>query len=346
MYTPDKTGFKKFLNDFPKQIMNSIKLYDQANIEIDQSRIQNIVFIGMGGSAIAGDLLNDIFFANLDVPLQVVRSYYIPAYISDKSLVILSSYSGDTEETLTTADQLKTSSAQILAVTSGGKLAKKAEENNWNIISIPAGFPPRLALGNIFFSIYHLLGKKNLISEYNEDLSSLSAFLREQIHMLDTEKQNGHVMAQELAKKILNKIPVIYSTAPFLSTISGRWQNQIHENAKSLAFSNIIPEMNHNEIVGWEMNQDSRKPLVAIFLESKNSPNRIEQRIELTKKIIKNAGTEVVDVFADGNSLMERAFALIALGDWVSYYLALLQKKDPMDIKSINFLKDELSKYN
>ena len=151
-------------------------------------------------------------------------------------------------------------------------------------------------------------------------------------------------MAQELAKEIHNKIPVIYSSAPHLSVVSRRWQNQMHENSKSLAFCNVLPEMNHNEIVGWEMDPRVSKAMIAIFLENQTVNPRIKERIELSKSIIKKKDIEVVDIYSSGSTILEKVFSLIILGDWVSYYLALLNEKDPIDIHNIDFLKQALAK--
>jgi len=344
MFSHDKSGFKQLLLDFYKQIDIADEIVKSAQINLKTSDIQNILYFGMGGSAISGDLLSDVLIKDLNVPVKVVRGYISPKFCSKNTLVIVSSYSGNTEETISAAKMAADSGAQFLAVTSGGEIADMAEKNSWNIVKLPAGFPPRQALGFNFFALYHVLGQTKLAENYNADLNHLKRFVRNEIAKHDTLKHGGHVLAQELAKTIQHKIPVIYSTAPFLKTVSRRWQNQLHENSKSLAFSNVIPEMNHNEVVGWEMESDLKKSIIAVFLENESVHPRIKERIELSKTIIKESGAEVVDVYASGENIMEKVFSLIILGDWVSYYLAMFHKKDPHTIKNIDFLKSELSK--
>ncbi len=344
MFSMDKTGFKKLLLNFHEQVDAAPKLVDAAKLQIDAARIRQVVYIGMGGSAITGDLLNDALFAQLKVPVSVVRGYTTPGYCSENTLVVACSYSGNTEETLSALQSVAGSGAQFICVTSGGKITKLARKNNWGLITLPDGYPPRMALGFMFFTLYHALGRADLFSGYQSDLSQLSRFLKEEIHKHDLDAHNGHILAMELAKTIQHSIPVIYSSAPFLATVSLRWQNQMHENAKSLAFRNVLPEMNHNEIVGWEMDSDVRSALVAIFLENETPHPRIKQRIELSKKLIKSGGNKVVDIYSHGTDTLEKIFSLIILGDWVSYYLAAFYKKDPIAIENINYLKEELAK--
>ena len=344
MFSHDKTGFKQLLLNFHSQIDTAETIVKKAKLKIDASKINNILYLGMGGSAISGDLLSDVFFNDLKVPLNVIRSYTAPNFCNKNTLVITSSYSGNTEETLSAVNSVAETDAQVIVVTSGGEMAKIAKKNKWQILELPSGFPPRQALGLIFFSLYKVLGQAKLVESYIEDLTGFKEFVYHEIEKHDIVKHDGHVLAQELAKKIHNKIPVIYSSAPHLSVVSKRWQNQLHENSKSLAFCNVLPEMNHNEIVGWEMDPKISRSLIAIFLENQTVVPRIKERIELSKAIIKKQDIEVVDIYSSGNTILEKVFSLIILGDWVSYYLALLNEKDPIDIRNIDFLKQELAK--
>ncbi len=344
MYSVDKTGYKKVLLHFHEQVEQSSALLSKSNISLDSARIKNILYFGMGGSGIVGDLIHDVLFDELTVPFQVVRSYLAPAFCSKETLVIVSSYSGNTEETLSALEGVKESGAQIVALTSGGKLAELAKANNWGLIELPTGFMPRQALGVMFFPLYRLLGESGLSKNYEADLNSFIKFIKNLAKQNDYPSKTGHVFSMDLARTIQNKIPVIYSTAPYLKTISTRWQNQMHENGKSLAFRNVLPEMNHNEIVGWEMDAEQLKNLIVIFLENEDPHPRIRQRIALSKKIIKNRGVQVVDIYSKGSTVLEKVFSLLLMGDWVSYYLALAYKKDPADIKNIDFLKEEMAK--
>lgn len=344
MYSVDKSNFKKILLNFHKQIYESETLVEQTKINIKAKKIQRILYFGMGGSAIAGNLLYDTLFDQLKAPIDIVRGYECPAYCNENTLVIASSYSGNTEETLSAVKKIKKTGATVLVITSGGELKKIAETNKWNLINIPGGFPPREALGYSYFPLYHILGRINLLDKYIPNMKKVAAFVQDIAIRNDHDQSDGHVFSEELAKTIKGKIPVIYSTAPYLNTISRRWQNQFHENSKSMSFANVIPEMNHNEIVGWEQDSNILKNLVVIFLENEDPHPRIKKRIELTKKIIRKKGAQIVELYTQGKTRIEKVFSLVVLGDWVSYYLALFYKKDPIAIKNIDYLKSELAK--
>ncbi len=344
MYSVDKAGINKILLSFHKQIEESEGLYKAADFHLDMKNITNILYLGMGGSAIAGDLMKDVFFDQLKVPMTVVRGYHSPAFCNKNTLVVVSSYSGNTEETLSSVEQAAQSGAQVLAVTSGGKLAETAQANKWALITIPPGLPPRQALGYLFFPLYHALGNLGLIDSYSANLKSLVRFISDLAKRNKYPQAKGHVLSYDLARVIRNKVPIIYSTAPYLQTVSRRWQNQMQENGKSMAFSNVLPEMNHNEIVGWEQDTKAMSEFVVIFMENEDPHPRIKKRIELSKKIIKKRGVKVIEVYTAGKSILEKVFSLIVLGDWVSYYLALGYKKDPNEIKNIDFLKKEMAR--
>jgi glucose/mannose-6-phosphate isomerase len=345
MYSIDKSNYKEYLIKFPSQILESKRLFTEGKINLNKNTIKNIIYIGMGGSAIAGDILYDCFFDQLPVPFHVIRGYNAPAFCSKSTLVVASSYSGNTEETLAALDVARSKGSQILTITSGGELLKLATENAWSYIEIPAGFPPRQAFGYSFFPLLYLLRSLKFINVPDTEIRSIINLTKSIIERNDTEKASAKVLTRDLATKIDKKIPVIYSTAPYFSAIATRWKNQFQENSKSQAFANVIPEMNHNEIVGWEMNFDDLSNLLVIFLESQTVNPRIQLRIELTKKIIKDKGIDLVEIYPEGSTLLEQTISLIAKGDWVSYYLALNYKKDPLSILNIDYLKSEMKKH-
>ncbi len=343
MYSADKSGFKNYLLNFYRQVGESLGIFQEMKLEFDASKINSILYFGMGGSAIAGDLLYDVLFDHLKIPLDVVRGYFAPAYCNENTLVVASSYSGNTEETLSAVDAAAEKGATILAVTSGGALKEKAQKNGWLLIELPGGLPPRQALGYLFFPLYHFLGHFNLINEYKEDLSQLEKFIKKEAQRSEYPHGGGKILALKIAATLQNKLPVIYSTAPYLRTIARRWQNQLHENSKSLAFSNVLPEMNHNEIVGWEQEIELTKDMLVIFLENEDPHPRIKKRIDLSQQIIRERDVQVMDIYSSGSCIMEKVFSLVVLGDWVSYYLAMAYKKDPITIANIDFLKKEMS---
>lgn len=344
MYSSDTSNYREFLIEFPNQIANSKTIFSKAAIKIDKKKIKNILYIGMGGSAIAGDLIFDCFYDELRIPFHIIRGYHIPAFCSESSLVIVSSYSGNTEETLSALEEVHSRGSQVCAISSGGNLLRLAKEKKWSHIIIPGGFPPRQAFGYSFFPLLYLLRSLKLINTSDAEIESIIQLAKSIIERNDTHKYTTKVLMQDLATKIDKKIPVIYATAPHFTAIATRWKNQFQENSKSLAFANVIPEMNHNEIVGWEMNINNICNLIVIFLESQLINPRIALRVKLTKQIIRDKGIELIEIYPEGDTLLEQTISLIAKGDWASYYLALMNNKDPLSILNIDFLKAEMKK--
>jgi glucose/mannose-6-phosphate isomerase len=341
MYSVDRDNFKRYLINFPQQIAESQKIFLKNTPRLINS-IQNIIYLGMGGSAIAGDIIMEVLFDELNLPMQVVRGYEIPGYCSDSSFVIASSYSGNTEETLSAVKKADKAGAQIIALTSGGELLKLAKKNKWSVLLIPDGIPPRQAFGYLFFLAYQLIMKVSGQDMSPKEFEDIIRFAESIVKISDEQTVEGRAFTKDLALRLKNKIPIIYSSAPYLATVATRWKNQFQENSKSMAFHNIIPEMNHNEIVGWEMASLPIKDYLVIFLEYEQSNSRIEKRIQLTKSIIQDRETEVAEVYAEGNSLLANVISLIIKGDWISYYLALFYERNPVQIVNIDYLKSKL----
>jgi glucose/mannose-6-phosphate isomerase len=345
MYSIDKSNFKEYLAQFPDQISESKHLFSTGTINLNKGLIRNIIYLGMGGSAIAGDILHGCFFDQLSIPFHVIRCYNIPAYCSKETLVIASSYSGNTEETLAALDKACLKGSQILSITSGGELLALSMKKKWSLIKIPAGYPPRQAFGYSFFPLLHVMNQLKYISVSDQEIESIVQLTKSIVERNDVQKSTAKILTKDLATKINKKIPVIYSTAPYLGAVATRWKNQFQENSKTQAFANVIPEMNHNEIVGWEMNLKDINNLLVIFLESPSLHPRIKLRLNLTKKIIRDKGIELVEIYPEGDTLLEHTISFIAKGDWVSYYLALINKKDPLAILNIDYLKAEMRKH-
>jgi glucose/mannose-6-phosphate isomerase len=341
----DKDNFKRYLIDFPKQIAESEEIFIKHTPHLNKS-LRNIIYSGMGGSAIAGDIIRDVLYDDLKLPLQIIRSYEIPGYCSDKSLVIASSYSGNTEETLSAVKAAKKKGAQIVAITSGGEMLRLAKRNKWPILQVPEGFPPRQAFGYLFFLAYQLILTTINKSLTPDDFDYLIHFSEAMVQVSDELGVEGRAFTKDLALRLKNKIPIIYSSAPYLGTVATRWKNQFQENSKSMAFNNVIPEMNHNEIVGWEMESLPKKNYLVLFLEHDQTHPRVKKRIKFTKSIIRDRGTEVVEIYAEGKNLLAKVISLIIKGDWISYYLALFYEKNPESIVNIDYLKNELKKEN
>jgi glucose/mannose-6-phosphate isomerase len=343
MLRKDDKQFLSYLKQFPQQIYESKELVDKINFKIDSGNIKNIYFCGMGGSAIAGDVFKDLFIGKMDVPFYVHRGYHLPYCVHNDSLVIVSSYSGNTEETMSILKEAKEREANIIAITSGGKIGEMMEGKN--TVTVPEGFPPRQAFGYSFFSLLYALQKLNFVSVQNEEIEETVSILNNISRHNDPESHDHVHFARTFAQSLLNKVPVFYADSTCCGSLAYRWRTQINENSKSLSYSNTFPEQNHNEIVGYDMNPEIIKHFIFVFLrDPEREEPRMQKRIELTKKILSEKNCKTMEIFPEGKSSMAKTFSLLYRGDWVSFYLARLYEVSPIKISNIDFLKTELDK--
>ena len=341
----DPLGMYDKIYHFPEQIEQAMQI--GKGIKIDKKKfagIKNIVVAGMGGSAIGGDLVRSYLQGTAKIPFYICRHYRLPAFVGNKSLVIISSYSGNTEETLSAMNEAIKRKAKIACITSGGKVAEIALKKKYPLVELPKGYPPRAALGFSFVPLIFLLVKLDLSSKVDGDIQELilglKAYRDRYAMKIETEKNPAKSLAQRLHKKI----PIIYSGPELTDAIGTRWKGQICENAKCLAFNNLFAEFNHNELVGWNVIEPYRDRLIVIYLRDNDDHDRIKRRMEIVRQIIERTEVEVVDIYSHGDFIMGRIFSLIQLGDFMSFYLAVLNNVDPTPVKVIDFLKAELEK--
>ncbi|MDP6265787.1 MAG: bifunctional phosphoglucose/phosphomannose isomerase [Candidatus Woesearchaeota archaeon] len=319
--TLDSQNMLQVIKDFPKQCREALGLPKGISAS---GKINNIVIAGMGGSAMGGDLLK-IYLSNTNIPVYVNRDYKVPNFVDENSLVFAVSYSGNTEETLSALNAAKEKKAQIIGITSGGKLAEECEK----VVNIPSGLQPRAALGYLFFPMLGILHNTNIIRVKNDELNEMMDILKQ------TDKFNEQ--GEELSKKLKEKIPIIYASEA-LGAIAFRWKTQINENAKMPAFYNVFSEMNHNEIAGYK-SMDHKFSVVMIL--DKNDNDRVKKRMNICKEIMEEY-VEVEEVETQGESLLARMFSAIYLGDYVSYYMALWNRVDPSPVDIIEGMKKKL----
>ncbi len=347
MFDNDRSNFIAYLNELPEQVSVSETLMKKKKFKVKTADIHNIVLSGMGGSAISGELLLDYLADELKVPTYLNRNYHLPAFVNEKTLFIAISYSGDTEETLSAMQEAIDRSATVIGISSGGEVESKCRMHDFPHIAIKPGLPPRQALGYLFFPLLIFFEKIGMISSKAADRKETSTVLNDLVERYSPEKNfRHHNMANNISQSIYHAIPVIYSGVPYLGGVTVRWRNQFSENAKSMAFSNVLPELNHNEIMGWEGLHEVNKHFRVIFLRDADEGDRIRQRIEITKKILKKNNILFGEVYAEGESRLAKIFSLISAGDWASYYWAMLNEKDPFKIDSIDQLKQRLGEVN
>jgi len=316
----DTQNMLELIKNFHNQCRDALELPRGISVS---GEIKNIVVIGMGGSAIGGDLLK-IFLRNTDIPVYVSRDYKVPSFVNEDSLVFAVSYSGNTEETLASYEDAADKKAKIIVITSGGKLAECQK-----VIKIPPGLQPRAAIGYLFFPMLGILHNTNIIRVKNNELNEMLEILKKTD---DFEKEG-----EALAKKIAEKIPIIYSSEA-LRAVAFRWKTQINENAKMAAFYNVFSEMNHNEIAGY---QGMDRKYTAILIRDKNDNERIKKRMDICKEIMEEH-VDVEEVHTQGDSLLARIFSTIYLADFVSYYMAMQNRVDPSPVDIIEGMKKKL----
>ena len=339
----DPKGMAKWIHDFPLQIEEAVRIGQKADLPPKVSKVRNIVMTGLGGSAIGGDLLRSYVAEETGVPFVVNRHYFLPEFVGKRSLVIVSSYSGNTEETIAAHRDATKRKATVLCITTGGETAKLAKRHRQPLITIPPGLSPRAALGFSFFPLLIALSRLGFIRPKNRDIRETVLLLKKKAGIFaDVNSPDKAPLA--LAQKLHGSLPIIYSTSEHLDAVNLRWRGQIAENAKQLAFGHVLPEMNHNELVGWNVLTELMKKMQVVFLRDKGTHKRVLLREEITKGIISKYAQEVTEVWSEGHSLLARMFSLIHFGDWVSLYLAILNDRDPEPVEVINFLKSELSK--
>ncbi len=337
----DKTNMFSVIAAFPEQIKQAVEIGNDINIILDVSGINNIIITGLGGSAIGGDLLRSYLQYEIKIPIQLNRNYYIPAYANENTLVIASSYSGETEETISAYNDAKSKGCKIICISSGGRLSVMSENDGNYVVKLPRGYQPRCALAFSFFTMLILFIKLKFISERNQDIQKLIDLMKEK-SVLYTDFGRTTNPAINIAEHLSGKFPIIYSSNDLLDVVNLRWRGQFAENSKTLAFGNYFPELNHNEIVGWQENSDFLRNFALVYLIDMQDNPRILKRQKITKEILEPYRGLDIEIESEGSSKIERIFDLVYLGDWISFYLAVINKTDPAPIEKINILKNKL----
>ena len=337
----DKSNMLQILLDFPRQWKEAWEIARQFSFP-QYKRLNKIVVTGLGGSAIGGDLLRSYLGGQIKVPIFVNRNYSLPGFVDEDTLLFAVSYSGNTEETISAYQKAIERRAKVMAITSGGKLRDLCRSDGVPPILIPPGMPPRTAIGYLFLPMLIALVETGLIEDKTKEIEETISLLEELRKGWEPSSQLSRNQAKELAQRLPGKLILIYGS-DHLEAVCLRWKTQINENSKSLAYPVAFPELNHNEIVGWEGMEELRGKIEVIILRDMGEPDRIKSRIEITKSVIGDRPSEVEEVWSQGDSILARLFSLIYLGDWVSFYLAILQGVDPTPVKPIELLKKRLA---
>ncbi len=342
----DRSDMLSLLAGFPQQLRDARDIGEGADFakEIDKD-FNKIVFCGLGGSAIGADLIKSYIAGECKVPIIVNRDYTLPAFVDTKTLLIISSYSGNTEETLSAYREGKKANAKIVTITTNGELKKIAENNNLPCIVIPKGLPPRCALGYSSIPLIVLFSKLGLISDKGNEIKETARHLEklrdEELSLAIPEERN---ISKRIAKALTGKYAIIYGANRLTDSVVTRWRGQLAENSKAVSSTHLFPEMNHNEIVGWANPKNLMKDLVVLVLRDREDHPRVAKRMDISMELIKRVGVKIIEVASRGESTLSRIFALIYIGDFVSFYLAVLNGVDPTPVDNVMYLKNELAK--
>ena len=338
----DTDNMHQSIYEFSDHLVKAVEIGKSISLKNQYNDIHNVVVAGMGGSAIGGDVARLLCKNELKVPMVVSRNYTLPGWANENTLVICCSYSGNTEETLAAFEHARDKGAQIVGISTGGTLSEKMAEFELDLVTIPGGLQPRAALAFSLVPMLFLMKQTGLIGSKTLDLlpdaAAFIASIRDRYG-----KQSEDNPTYSLAQRIYKTIPVIYGETDATGILAVRFKGQLSENAKMLAYCNELPEMNHNEIVGFKNNQDILNHISVIWLKDEKDHPRTTVRQDSTREIIDDLCANHEVVLAGGDSAATRFVHLIHYGDWVSYWCAILHQTNPTPVKKIDRLKAILS---
>lgn len=328
------TSMASLVEGFPGQLKDAQSVPMLHGSWPSAEGISSALVCGLGGSGIGGTILSNLCASHSKIPVNVSKEYGLPSYAGKDTLLIISSYSGNTEETLASLEEAIKRKCRIVCISSGGKVEALAKQHALPCLVVPGGMPPRACLGFSLVQLlriavhYHLL-PENVLKELNAGIS-----------LIQKEKEQIQKDARSLASFLLNKYPILYSTGPW-EGVSIRFRQQLNENAKILCSHHVVPEMNHNELVGWTSRDEK---LAVVLLKDPKEYERNTLRFELLEQVIRKYTPHLVSLHAKGDSAVEKSMYLIHLCDWASVYLAELRGVDAIEVKVIDHLKTELGK--
>lgn len=325
----------QLIERFPAQLTEALEIGENATIKAHSKEINKIYVAGMGGSGIGANFVAEFIVGECKLPYLIGKGYDSPAFIDENTLYIASSYSGNTEETLSAISQVANTGAKIVCISGGGKLIALAKEKGYDYIQMPGDWPsPRACLGYSLVQQLYVLYKLNIIGKTVIDQ------VKSSIDLIKYDQDEIKNKAEKIAALIKGKIPVIYTTDR-MEAVAVRFRQQINENSKYLAWHHVIPEMNHNELVGW---RDVYDNLAVIYFRNKDDFRRNAVRMDINKEVISRYCDTIIEIYSKGQSLVEKSMYFVHLGDWISWYLAQERNVDALEVNVIDHLKGELSK--
>jgi glucose/mannose-6-phosphate isomerase len=334
----DKSDMLSFCVDASKHYRAAVEA--AKNISLKHSKPENVIVAGMGGSAIGGELLKDWTRDKVPVPIEVSRAYSLPAYADERSLVLVVSYSGETEETLSSFLDAVQRGCKVFCVSSGGSLLDFAEKLGVPFLRVPSGFAPRAALPYLFVPLLRALEAVGIVSGVSGQLSEAFEVLRQVGGECAPERPVEGNVAKGLAVGVNGSVPVVYGFGVFRG-VAQRFKTQFNENSKMPSKWEFFSELDHNEVVGWERAGKLAECFSVIFIRDESEPEEIRNRIEITKGLMPG-GSKLFEVWSQGEAALARMLSTVCIGDFVSVYLALLRGVDPTPVETISLLKSKM----
>jgi glucose/mannose-6-phosphate isomerase len=335
----DKSSMLQFSVEASRHYREAASLAERINVSFPKP--DNVVIAGMGGSAIGGELLKDYTRDKACVPIEVSRDYTLPEYVNKRSLVVVVSYSGNTEESLSAFLDAVKRQSMMFCISSGGALLKQADKLDVPFLRVPGGMPPRAASPYLLVPQLVLMEKLGLAKGASKELEEAFLVLNKVGAENSPETTTENNFSKHLATELNGTVPVIYGFGVYRA-VAQRWKQQFNENAKIPAKWEFFPELNHNEIVGWEKAGSLTEHFSTVFIRDKREPLEVRSRIEITKSLMPKASKQF-EVYAHGEGTLARMLSTILVGDFTSVYLAVLRKTDPTPVQTINKLKQNLS---
>lgn len=345
----DRGDMGSAIKGCPRQITQILETFVDWSPSQPVEAPRQVLFLGMGGSAIGGDLVRIWTEQFSPVPMVVVRGYRVPKWVDAHTLVLASSYSGDTEETLAATHEAAEKGGRVAVIASGGQLIKLAQAAGWDLLPIPGGLQPRAAIGYSVAAISRVLVAFGLLPPaVLDDLASGAALMLADGAQFSEVDQTEN-KALEVARLIQGRLPIIYGATGTTETLALRFRGQLAENSKLFSSHNLLPEQNHNEIVGLAERIKGQGDVLVLWLEDEMDHPRVALRRELagrlmgTRDVLPAGKPLEVTLAGKGRSLPERNLTLLHLIDWISYYAALLGDHDPSSIEILTDIKREMS---
>ena len=339
----DPEGMLTCLHAMPELCQQAWQMAMEFDLPGDYSRVNRVVILGVGGSAIGGDLASSLAATEASLPIITIRDYNLPAFVDADTLVIASSYRGMTEETLSAFEQSLNTRSKKLAITTGGRLKTMADKNGVPVFSFDYRAQPRAALPYSLMPIIGILQKLGFISNRSADVAETVQTLEILSGRINEDVSESRNAAKQLAKKLFGHFAVIYGAGE-VSAVARRWKTQINENSKAWAFHEVFPELNHNAIVGYQFPPELAGKVMVVLLNSNLLPQRIKLRYQVTCKLLEQAKVDFQVVDGEGASPLSQIMSLVLFGDYVSFYLAILNEIDPTPVRNIDYLKEQLGK--